>query len=90
MAVCPPLIDAVEGNLAGSAVVGGLRGKHDSALVFIAHGTLDEVLPIDATSGRRVSRLERDGYEVRYRKFDGGHEVPAEIAHEAVYWLVTE
>ncbi len=48
------------------------------------------VLPIDATSGRRVTRLERDGYEVRYRKFDGGHEVPAEIAHEAVYWLVTE
>ncbi len=64
------------------------RGNKPS--VFIAHGTGDERLPIDATSGRRVTRLERDGYEVRYRKFDGGHEVPAEIAHEAVYWLVTE
>ena len=64
------------------------RGEQPS--IFIAHGTRDELLPIDASSGRRVSRLERDGYEVRYRKFDGGHTVPPEIAHEAVYWLVTE
>ncbi len=62
------------------------RGKQPS--VFIAHGTRDEVLPIDATSGRRVSRLERDGYEVRFRKFDGGHTVPPEIAREAVDWFV--
>ena len=56
--------------------------------IFIAHGTRDERLPIDATSGQRVTRLERDGYEVRYRKFDGGHEVPAEVAREAVEWFV--
>lgn len=43
--------------------------------IFIAHGTRGEVLPIDVSSGRRVARLERDGYEVRYRKFDGGHAV---------------
>ena len=58
--------------------------------IFIAHGTRDEVLPIDESSGRRVSRLERDGYEVRYRKFDGGHRVPPEIAREAAYWIVAE
>ncbi len=46
------------------------------------------VLPIDTASGRRVTRLERDGYEVRYREFDGGREVPPEIAHEAVEWFV--
>jgi phospholipase/carboxylesterase len=62
------------------------RGNKPS--VFIAHGTGDERLPIEATSGRRVERLERDGYEVRYRKFDGGHEVPAEVAREAVEWFV--
>jgi phospholipase/carboxylesterase len=62
------------------------RGNKPS--VFIAHGTGDERLPIDVTSGRRVTRLERDGYEVRYRKFDGGHEVPAEVAREAVEWFV--
>ncbi len=64
------------------------RGEQPS--IFIAHGTRDEVLPIDATSGRRESRLERDGYEVRYRKFDGGHTVPPEIAREAADWFVAE
>jgi phospholipase/carboxylesterase len=58
--------------------------------IFIAHGTRDEVLPINESSGRRVARLERDGYEVRYRKFDGGHTVPPEIAHEAADWFVAE
>ena len=62
------------------------RGRQPS--IFIAHGTRDEVLPIEASSGRRVARLERDGYEVRFRKFDGGHEVPAEVAHEAAEWFV--
>jgi phospholipase/carboxylesterase len=62
------------------------RGGQPS--IFIAHGTGDERLPIEATSGRRVERLERDGYEVRYRKFDGGHEVPTEVAREAVEWFV--
>jgi phospholipase/carboxylesterase len=61
------------------------RGKPS---VFIAHGTGDERLPIDATSGQRVARLERDGYEVRFHKFDGGHEVPPEVALEAVEWFV--
>jgi phospholipase/carboxylesterase len=62
------------------------RGNKPS--IFIAHGTRDERLPIDATSGQRVTRLERDGCEVRFRKFDGGHEVPAEVAREAVEWFI--
>ncbi len=64
------------------------RGGQPS--IFIAHGTRDEVLPINKTSRRRVSRLERDGYEVRYRRFDGGHTVPPEIAREAADWFVAE
>ena len=32
--------------------------------------------------------LERDGCEVRFRKFDGAHEVPAEVACEAMEWFV--
>jgi phospholipase/carboxylesterase len=61
------------------------RGKPS---IFIAHGTRDGRLPIEASSARRVERLERDGYEVRFRKFDGGHEVPAEVAREAVEWFI--
>ena len=63
------------------------RGKPS---IFIAHGTRDEVLPIEATSRRRVARLERESYEVRYRKFDGSHTVPPEIAQEAVEWFVAK
>jgi phospholipase/carboxylesterase len=55
--------------------------------IFIAHGTEDTVLPIDATSRRVVPALERQGYEVVYREFDGPHVVPSAIAVEAALWL---
>jgi phospholipase/carboxylesterase len=58
------------------------------ARVFVSHGTADDVLPIGATSHRIVPRLEDDGYEVRYREFEGGHVVPPEIAREALDWFL--
>lgn len=59
-----------------------------SPRLFISHGTADDILPIGATSRRIVPRLEEDGYDVRYREFDGGHVVPPEIAREAVEWFL--
>ena len=56
---------------------------------FISHGTRDRVLPIDHTSREIVPRLERGGYDVQYREFDGGHIVPPVIAREAVSWFLT-
>jgi predicted esterase len=44
-------------------------------------------LPIDLCSRRIVPRLERAGYDVRYREFDGGHTISPEIALEAVDWF---
>jgi phospholipase/carboxylesterase len=55
--------------------------------VFVAHGTQDSVLPIDATSRRVVPALRRKGYEVAYREFEGPHTVPATVALEAALWL---
>ena len=52
--------------------------------VFVSHGTADGVLPIDRCSRRIVPALQRRSYDVRYREFEGGHEVPAEIAEEAL------
>lgn len=38
--------------------------------------------------GRGIARRVTDeGYDVTYREFDGGHEVPDAIAHEAFAWL---
>jgi phospholipase/carboxylesterase len=55
--------------------------------IFISHGTHDTVLPIDRCSRRIVPQLERAGYALTYREFDGGHTVPPEIAHAAIEWF---
>lgn len=52
--------------------------------IFISHGTGDDVLPIDRCSRRIVPALQRDGYEVDYREFEGGHTVPPEMAEAAL------
>jgi predicted esterase len=54
---------------------------------FVSHGTGDRVLPIDRCSRRLVPELERQGYDVRYEEFDGGHEVPTAVRRRAVDWL---
>src|SRR5215217_7486270 len=58
-----------------------------SPRVFVSHGTRDRWLPIDRCSRRIVPRLQRAGYEVRYREFEGGHVVPPAVAREAAAWF---
>ncbi|MFQ4146860.1 phospholipase [Chlorogloeopsis sp. ULAP02] len=48
--------------------------------VFISHGKLDTVLPIERCSRPIVRRLKRAGYEVQYHEFNGFHTVPSAIA----------
>jgi phospholipase/carboxylesterase len=55
--------------------------------LFVSHGTRDRVLPIERCSRRIVPQLEREGYEVRYREFDGPHTVPETVAREALEWF---
>lgn len=56
--------------------------------IFIAHGKDDTILPVDC--GRRIAqRLTDDGYEVQYREFDGGHQVPPLIAEAALNRFVS-
>lgn len=61
-----------------------------SPRIFISHGTRDRWLPIDRCSRRIVPQLERAGYEVHYREFEGGHVVPPEIGREAAEWFVAD
>ncbi len=63
--------------------------QEGSPRVFVSHGTRDGWLPIDRCSRRIVPRLERAGYEVYYREFEGGHVVPPEIGREAADWFAT-
>jgi len=54
---------------------------------FISHGTADPILPIDQCSRVIVPWLRTHRYDVTFREFDGGHEVPADIARESMVWL---
>jgi len=60
------------------------RGK---PRVFVSHGTRDTVLNINVGGRGIVRQLTDEGYDVTYREFDGGHEVPVAIAREAFAWL---
>jgi phospholipase/carboxylesterase len=60
---------------------------HGAPRLFISHGVRDEVLSITRCSRRIVPALQRSGYDVVYREFDGPHTVPQEIAEEAMGWL---
>ena len=63
------------------------RGKPP---VFVSHGTRDRVLPIERCSRRIVPQLDRAGYRVRYREFDGPHTVPVSIVREALHWFSSD
>jgi phospholipase/carboxylesterase len=63
-------------------------GREGRPRLYVSHGTRDEILPIETCSRAIVPRLRRQGYEVRYREFDGPHTVPPEIVREALDWFL--
>jgi len=64
-------------------------GRVGSPRIFVSHGTRDRWLPIERCSRRIVPQLERAGYEVLYREFEGPHVVPPRIGQEAAAWFAT-
>jgi phospholipase/carboxylesterase len=68
----------------GFVVEGVANGKPE---LFISHGTHDRILPIDRCSRRIVASLKSRGYQVILREFDGGHQVPDNVAREALAWV---
>ena len=71
----------------GFTAPGSRRGR---PRLFVTHGVHDDVLPISTTSRRILRDARSDGYDVRYREFDGGHLVPGELAGEAVRWFLDD
>jgi len=76
---------AVFGFSPGFIVPGEFTGR---PRIFISHGTIDQILPIDECSRRIVPALKRSGYSVTYREFEGKHTLPPEIASEAMRWFM--
>jgi phospholipase/carboxylesterase len=54
--------------------------------IFVAHGRDDEILPFETTGRRIATSLERSGYDVTFRPFDGGHMLQPEVVREAMSW----
>jgi phospholipase/carboxylesterase len=65
-------------------------GQRGSPRIFVSHGTLDGVLPIDRCSRKIVPQLRHAGYGIRYREFEGDHAVPPDVTREAVGWFAAE
>jgi phospholipase/carboxylesterase len=79
------LFGAVLGFSPGFIIPGEFTGR---PRIFISHGTVDPILPIDECSRRIVPALRRSGYRVTYREFEGKHTLPPEIASEAMRWFL--
>ena len=63
-------------------------GQRGMPKIFDSHGVSDPILPIDVCSRQIVPQLRAAGYVVTYREFQGGHELPVDVANEAMAWFV--
>ncbi len=71
----------------GFVISGPLHGKPK---FFISHGRADDILPIDSASRRIVPALRNRSYDVTYKEFDGGHEMPPDVVAEAMRWIAAK
>ena len=71
----------------GFFVPGELHGK---PAFFISHGTADQILPIDRCCRVIVPALKKVGYDVTFRQFDGGHEIPPAVARAGMQWAAAK
>ena len=78
------LVAGADAAIAGARPIGAER--RGQPRIFISHGTADPILPIDHCSRVIVPRLQRLGYDVTFREFNGRHEVPPPIAAEGMRW----
>jgi phospholipase/carboxylesterase len=59
--------------------------KHDQP-VFVAHGTRDQVVPIDRGRNTRTF-LEGMGYDLTYREYEMAHEISSSTMRDLIAWL---
>ncbi|MFP2924682.1 alpha/beta hydrolase [Pyxidicoccus sp. 3LG] len=69
----------------GGVVASELQGK---PRVFVSHGTLDAVIPIDVGGRYITEQLRKEDYPVDYREFEGPHSVPDDISRDGFTFLV--
>jgi phospholipase/carboxylesterase len=61
--------------------------KNGKPKFFVGHGRQDTILPVQLSRDQVVPALRRDGYDVLYFEFDGGHQVTADERQQAMQWF---
>ena len=56
--------------------------------VFLAHGTDDQVFPVEGTRDVMRPALEAEGLDVTWVEFDGGHAISTELGEQAFTWFI--
>jgi phospholipase/carboxylesterase len=56
---------------------------------FVGHGRQDPILPVGSSRDFVVPTLRRDGYDVQYVEFDGGHSVYVDEREKALNWFLS-
>src|SRR5206468_1125855 len=64
-----------------------VRAPAGAGRCYSSHGGADPVLPIASTSRIFVASLRKNGYNIDFREFGGGHNVSPAIAEQAMTWL---
>ena len=54
--------------------------------IFVAHGTGDRQIAVDAARTTRAF-LEEEGYQPEYREYNMGHEIPFEVLRDLIPWI---
>lgn len=58
--------------------------------VFIAHGLVDEQLPIETSGRMHANKLKMAGYDVRYVEFNGNHSIQPPIVGLAIDFFLNK
>jgi phospholipase/carboxylesterase len=58
--------------------------------VFIAHGLLDEQLPVETSGRTNAAKLKAAGYDVHYVEFNGPHAIQPAVVGMAVQFFLSE
>jgi phospholipase/carboxylesterase len=61
--------------------------RHGRPRIFLTHGTQDPILPVTGSRNSIVPSLRRDGYDVEYHEWDGGHGITPALLRTATEWL---
>jgi phospholipase/carboxylesterase len=62
------------------------RERRGHPAFFVTHGTYDPVISVRVCQDDTLPALRRDGYDVTYREFPGGHMLPDDLRRDAMVW----